>query len=354
MSSKPRISVIVPARSAAATLPACLDALVNSQCRPDEIIVYDDGDNGPLNEYAARDLISIIPGDGERLGRSRGRNLAARRACGEILAFVDADVVVDKEALGRLVAVLACEPGVSAAFGCYDQTPRVKRLAAVYANLRHHWIHYQGDPEAATFWTGLGVVRAEKFWAQGGFAETSKLEDIEFGMRLCESGERIRLVADAQATHLKDWRLLQLWKTDIINRAVPWSLLIARGARGNRLNASPRERLSALLAYGVLISLGGCFFSSWLRLDAVIFAGLYIFINRELFGLIARRGGVRALLAAIALHWVYHLYASAIFVTVMATAKLRAGFAAGWRMLTRVEAQPITMVEVPHDRPPGV
>jgi cellulose synthase/poly-beta-1,6-N-acetylglucosamine synthase-like glycosyltransferase len=352
MSAEVRVAVMVPARNAMATLPACLEALMGSSCKPDQIVVYDDGLNPNIGALAKPGLISIVSNDGVRVGRARARNLAARQATAEILAFVDADVVVGKDALGRLVAAVGSEPGIVAAFGCYDQAPRVKRLVGLYANLRHHWIHQQGDLEAATFWTGVGVVRADAFWSLDGFDEAAKLEDIDFGMRLSAAGKRIRLVPEAQGSHLKDWRLLQLWWTDIVDRAYPWSLLIARGARGNQLNAAPRERFSAILAYAFLMSLFGSFVMPRFGLAAAIFAGLYIYLNRGLFDLIARRGGARALCAGIVLHWLYHLYASAIFIAVLLTAKLRAALSAVRSMLVRRVAPTVATARIQRKQSP--
>ena len=125
MKSKPRIAVIVPARNAMATLPACVDALMCSFCGADQIIIFDDGLNPGIGEFSKTDPISIVSNDGERVGATRvrnamrARNLAARQASADILAFVDADVVVEKEALGRLVAALESGPEIAAAFGCY-------------------------------------------------------------------------------------------------------------------------------------------------------------------------------------------------------------------------------------------
>src|SRR5437016_5091778 len=131
MTLEARIAVIVPAREATTTLPACLDALMGSSRKPDEIIIFDDGLNSNIGEFAKADLVSIVHNGGVRAGATRGRNLAARRTSADILAFVDADVVVEKEALGRLVAALESEAWVAAAFGCYDEAPRGTRLAGL-------------------------------------------------------------------------------------------------------------------------------------------------------------------------------------------------------------------------------
>jgi GT2 family glycosyltransferase len=353
MKSKPRIAVIVPARNAMATLPACVDALMCSFRRADQIIIFDDGLNPGIGEFCKTDPISIVSNDSVRMGAPRARNQAARQASADILAFVDADVIVEKEALGRLLAALESGPEIAAAFGCYDDAPRARRLAGLYANLRHHWIHRHGDLEASTFWTGLGIVRADAFWALDGFNEASAIEDVDFGIRLHAAGKRIRLVPEAQGKHLKDWRLLQLWKTDIANRAFAWSRLIANGARNDQLNASPKERFSAILAYAVLISLLASFGMLWFGLAAAaIFAGFYIFFNYGLFRLIGERGGARGLFAGITLHWLYHLYASAIFVAVQLMAKMRNVLAAVRRMLVGRVSATLAIDRAPHERPP--
>ena len=151
--------------------------------------------------------------------------------------------------------------------GLMTMTPRVTRLAAIYANLRHHWVHQNGQREAVTFWAGLGAVRREAFWAVGGFNEEpgiSKIEDIELGTRLKRERGRIRLVPEALGTHCKDWTIAQLWRTDIFYRAIPWARLLASGACvGGHLNDATRERWSAVFAYLSLLTLAGCFLSVW-------------------------------------------------------------------------------------------
>ena len=64
----------------------------------------------------------------------------------------------------------------------------------------------------------------------GGFDERRfvhpSIEDVELGARLVAAGGKIRLVPEAQGKHCKDWTLLQVWRTDILRRAYPWSCLL--------------------------------------------------------------------------------------------------------------------------------
>src|SRR6516165_8779726 len=101
----------------------------------------------------------------------------------------------------------------------------------------------------------------------------------------------------------------------------------------------PAQRLAegALLCHSCLRGLDfppGFVGTPWFGLAAAaIFAGFYIFFNYGLFRLIGKRGGARALFAGITLHWLYHVYASAIFAAVQLMAKMRNVLAAVRRML---------------------
>jgi len=317
-SEKAGFAVIVPAYNATDTLSDCILAILTATRTPQEVIVYHDGLTDAIDQIAQLPTVKVISNSGPPVGPAKGRNVAARMASCELLIFVDADVVVAKDAFQLLLAELDARPQIWAAFGSYDQYPRVTRRAALYANLRHHWVHQNGQREAGTFWTGLGAVRTGEFWSVGGFDESSGVEDIDLGTRLLRAGGRIRLVPEAIGTHCKDWSVLQLWRTDIVRRAIPWARHLASGdGIDGHLNGSARERLSAAVAYLTLVAVVGCFFSKWSGVAFLIFASGYIYLNRGLFRLLLRRGGISPMICGILLHWIYHLYASAVYVLVV-------------------------------------
>ena len=135
-----------------------------------EVLVAADGaveDCRPLAAASGAEVV-VVPGP---LGPAAARNRAAARASGDVLAFVDADVVVAPEALPGMCALLATEPTVSAVFGAYDLRPREQNFMSQYRNLSHAYVHEVADTRAFTFWAGLGAIRADDFRAVGGFDE---------------------------------------------------------------------------------------------------------------------------------------------------------------------------------------
>jgi hypothetical protein len=97
------------------------------------------------------------------------------------------------------------------------------------------------------------------FLEMGGFHEGYRrpcIEDIELGFRLRRAGYHIRLDRSIQATHLKDWSLRNLVRTDIWQRGVPWMALMLRDrSLVKDLNLSRESRASVALACVLLAAL---------------------------------------------------------------------------------------------------
>ena len=118
MSSSPRVSVVIPAYWSHNTLASCLQALRCQTRLPDEIIVVN---SSPESETAA--LVQagypevIFEQSPLRLLPHAARNRGVELATGDVLAFIDADVVVQADALARMESIFAAEPEVAALFG---------------------------------------------------------------------------------------------------------------------------------------------------------------------------------------------------------------------------------------------
>lgn len=307
-----RISIIVPVYNNPNDLFECLSALIASSCPGSDIIVVDDASTDETPSLAARTGVRVF-----RLTKNSGpaaaRNYGARQAQGDILFFVDADVVVAPGAIRHVGKVFEEHPDLAAVFGSYDDRPRAKGLVSQYRNLLHHFVHQNGNPEASTFWGGCGAIRRSAFEEIGGFDENrfprSSIEDIELGYRLRQASHRILLDKTLRGTHLKRWTLRSLIRTDIMCRAVPWSRLLLESKKPfDDLNFKRGQRLSsALVGLASLFLLLAPFRVELLALSATALLGVVV-LNQELYAFFFRQRGLLFAVACVPLHLLYYLY----------------------------------------------
>jgi glycosyltransferase involved in cell wall biosynthesis/GT2 family glycosyltransferase len=310
-----RCSIIVPAYRAYDYLRQSLPSLATAAALIDgECIVCDDGGNGDLAELCRRYGV-MLHRHSVTSGPSAARNSAARIAAGDVLLFVDADVVASSGAVVALLQVLESNADISAAFGSYDADPSDRGIVSQYKNLAHHYCHQCGDPSASTFWSGFGAVRRKAFNAVGGFNPRRRfLEDVDLGYRLRRHGFAIRLVPSIQVKHLKPFTLAQWLKSDALERAIPWMQLMAEHrVREQSLNLDWRSKLSAAIASAIGASLlaTAVYPSASAILPALVLA--FALCNIGWARLCYRARGARFMCCAMVLHWLYFLNATATF-----------------------------------------
>jgi len=315
----PDITVIVPVYNGRDFLTKCLDALFASNYPPFEVIVVNDGstDDGP--EIAAAKGARVVSTP-KRSGPGAARNLAADVAVAEILLFVDADVVVRPDTLELVATRFKERADISALFGSYDDEPAERNFLSQYKNLQHHFVHQHSNPDASTFWSGLGAIRREVFLKFGGFDcekfSVPSIEDIDLGYRLRRSGHHILLDRNIQAKHLKKWELASHLRTEIFCRALPWSRLIVENQEMiNDMNLKSSDRMSAGLVALLLLSLP---FIIWDPIVALIPIGCLVglvFLNRDILKFYARKRGI--FFAVLTFPWqlLYFFYSGVVFVS---------------------------------------
>lgn len=314
---RPFLTVIVPAYNAMSTIRASLQGLESSDLPRDafEVILVDDGSTDETSLVGAEYCERVVRLSGKPHGPAFARNRGAEVSRGEVLVFVDADVVVHPDALRRLAEHFAAEPDTSAVFGSYDDQPASPGYVSQYRNLLHHYVHQRGRGVAQTFWAGLGAIRREEFHAVGMFDEwhyaRPQIEDIELGRRVHIAGHRTILDPDIQGTHLKHWTVRTTLTADFQHRGVPWMwLLLQEGtpAGVGTLNVRSIEKvLTALTALALLMPVVALATgdSRWLFVMAGV-AGMLFLANIGFYRFLLRVRGPVFALAAVPMHLAYY------------------------------------------------
>ena len=286
-----RLSVIVPATNGPLALDRCLAAIRSAHEPPEEVIAV---------------VAAPAPGPGA------ARNHGAARASGDVLVFVDADVLVHDDAFLRIRSAFDGDSELTAVFGSYDDQPEDRGLVSGFRNLLHHHVHQAGAGPALTFWAGLGAMRRDAFAAVRGFDADRypwpSVEDVELGLRITDAGGQILLDPLLQGTHLKAWTIGTMLHTDFARRGIPWSdLLLTRGAP-TTLNLGWRHRLSAIVLAGAAASAA----SGRRRLASASLTAM-VALNLDFYRLLLRRRGRLQAVAGVGLHALHHLAGVAAF-----------------------------------------
>jgi len=277
LSNSNRISIVIPTLPHSKTIELCIAALFDMAHNPEEIILVVDGSESEIS-FSILDKVKICC-TGYKQGPAAARNLGSKQAIGDYIWFIDSDVLVKTQTLGLIEEYLEKESTVTAIIGSYDTSPYETNFLSQYKNLSHHYIHQKANEKSQTFWTGCGIVKREAFNDVGGFNSQlflkPSVEDIELGYRLSAEGYTIMICKEIQVKHLKKWTLKNLIKTDLFQRAIPWTkLLLQKNNWENNLNIRRLDRISVFVTF---LMLGFLIFSLLISPNAVYYT-LFIIV----------------------------------------------------------------------------
>ncbi|MCW5889975.1 MAG: glycosyltransferase [bacterium] len=194
----PRVSVLLPARDAAATLPAALASLRRQTCTDWECVVVDDGSTDGTAACAAGDArVVVLRTPARGLVAALATGLAACR--GELVARFDADDLMRRDRIARQVAALDADPGLAGVGAWVRFFPR----RAMSDGLRAYeaWLNGIDGPAAVRAEAYVECPLAHPTWmlrrpvlAAFGWRACAWPEDWDLVLRLLAAGHRLGVV----------------------------------------------------------------------------------------------------------------------------------------------------------------
>jgi glycosyltransferase involved in cell wall biosynthesis len=182
------VSVIVPTWNEEKYLSKCLHSLKNQVGRgPMEVIVVDGGSTDRTLEVAAKYADKVLVEPGKPVGAAR--NIGARHASGDTLAFIDADTVACGNWLDEIVHTLRTNSravGVTGPTRPYEGS----RLDELAYNVATGWVQRLSLRLSLPHVPGFNCAyRESAFWEARGFDEHRQVsEDIMLGLRIRHQG----------------------------------------------------------------------------------------------------------------------------------------------------------------------
>jgi len=213
MPSRRSLSVIVAIQNDAATLDRVLSAIISSNLDRDdyELIVVDDASTDGSPELAGRYADIVVRLAGRRAGAAYARNRGAEVAKADVLAFVDADAVVQPDTFQRLLKALSDHPELDAVSAAHSETRVAENLVSQYRILLLRFGEKRDADSNGSVGSPCVAIGREAFLSAGMYDEwrfeTGAVEGMEFGVRLAESGGEVFCNKDLQITLLRRWGL---------------------------------------------------------------------------------------------------------------------------------------------------
>lgn len=263
MSETLPLSVVVSIHDSERTLREVLAAIRASELPRDsyEIIVVDDASTDGSVAIAARFADTVVKLNGRRSGPAYARNRGVELARGQIIAFVDDDVVVRPDTLPRMLATLVEGADVDAVSASRADSSGAPNFVSQYWNLLLRFGEQRHAGRCAQFAPGCGAVRRGAFLSAGMYDEwrftTACLENVELGERLLGAGHEVLLSSELKVTHLKQWDLdsvcQEVWfRSSLLARSLGY-MRMSTAAPGEVVFTLSRRLTPAVAVLGILM-----------------------------------------------------------------------------------------------------
>jgi glycosyltransferase involved in cell wall biosynthesis len=210
----PKISVIIPTLNEEENLSACLDSLTSVDYPREffEMIVVDNGSTDKTREIAEAYATTVLLQPSGNVAALR--NLGAREATGQILAFVDGDCVVDRDWL-RNAAIYFDDADVVAWGGPPALPENSTWVQKTWFLVRQK----QNQIQEVDWLESMNLfVRRHVFWQVNGFAENLvTCEDVDFCYRLGKLGRimsdrNIKIIHLGEAATIRKFIHKEVWR----------------------------------------------------------------------------------------------------------------------------------------------
>jgi cellulose synthase/poly-beta-1,6-N-acetylglucosamine synthase-like glycosyltransferase len=194
--------VIVPVRDGQPTIADCLDAILATDYPAEhrEILVVDNGSSDGTAALIRTRPVRYL--SEPKRGVSNARNRGIAESTGEILAFVDADCLVEPQWLTELVRPFE-DPEVGAVGGNLEHVSATTPAERQAARMLGNWQQFAFNSNPAYPITATAAYRREVLERIGTFdPHMTRAQDVELGLRFQErSGRRLAYAEKATARH---------------------------------------------------------------------------------------------------------------------------------------------------------
>ncbi|RKR92037.1 GT2 family glycosyltransferase [Micromonospora pisi] len=307
MRSMPLVSVIVPNYNYAESLDLCLRSILDQTYPNIEILVVDDCSTDQSVEVAETLGVRVVS-TGVNGGCGQARNIGAANTGGELLCYVDSDLVMAPDAVANAVRLLGDQPDVGAVCGIEDPEPLLHDTAvARYRGLQYHYWSISSEGDIGFLFPAVCLIRRAVFDEIGPFNPALRqTEEVDYGYRLTRR-YRMVLTSAVRGRHDHDHELRGLLRK-LFHRGRLRIPLYARARRFGKGFETASRAWGSLAAFAVLPTLvAPLLIGGWAAVLPIGLLAASLACDAGMYAFVYRRHGLPFLLFFAGLHFVVNV-----------------------------------------------
>ncbi|MBI4847425.1 MAG: glycosyltransferase family 2 protein [Nitrospirae bacterium] len=295
---------MVPTYNAARFMPDLLGSIFRNKVDDMEVIIVDDCSKDDTVKIAKNFPLKVIE-LGKNGGPAKARNIGVAEAKGDIIFFLDSDVIVLDGAIKEVKDYFDKNPTEKCIIGVCATEPLNKGFVPRYMAM-FEYIHLIGTPEnkVSVFAPRCGAIKKDFFQKIGGYNESYKgadVEDFELARRINRT-DPIILVRNVMVKH--QFAGFRQAVRNYFKRAVMWVHLFFKERKlDNAGPTSPGNGIAAICSFLSFLTLFFIPFINEAKLVFFILFHAFVFANLKWWNFMRKEAGLLFALRALFLNY---------------------------------------------------
>ena len=298
------ISIVIPTYNAEKYMPALLDSIFHNKIDDMEVVIVDDCSTDDTVRICKSFPVRVITME-RNSGPAKARNIGVEAAKGDIIYFLDSDVIVLDGAIREVRDYFDQNPSARCVIGICSTEPLNKGFVSKYMAM-FEYIHLIGQENKAVsvFAPRCGAIKRDFFLEIGSYDENYKgadVEDFELARRINREANIIlnpKIRVKHQFANFR--QALKIYS----RRTVMWvHLFLKEKQLDNAGPTSPSNGLSAMFALFSFLSLLFLPVTGLAKPVFIVLLAFYVFFNLKWWNFMRKEAGLEFAVKALFLNY---------------------------------------------------
>ncbi len=283
------LSIVIPTYNEERHIGQLLDSIYSNDYKENfEIIVVDDGSkDNTVKIIQSYEKVRLFKQNHK--GAAAARNFGVKQSKGDIILFLDSDVITHKNVLSKIDIYFKKNPDLKVLMGIYSKNPVNKSLFTRYKALLDYYIFTStSDKSITSFEPRCGAIKKEVFLEIGGFDTKYKgadIEDYEFGYRILK---KYKMYIDQSIQVDHNFPDFKTNTKNFFKRGFMWIQLFLERKKFDNVGTTSGAAFGRGCAFLGLLLLPLIFISKLFLIFSLIFILIYFLYSLKLFFIILK------------------------------------------------------------------